>query len=57
MKHRADAYCAACGGKCRDPETIAELGNKPVLSMRPAFTGAGQMSFKPARHANRGPGK
>lgn len=56
MKHRADAYCAACGGTCRDPATIARQTEKP-LSLRPSFTGAGQTSFKPARHANRGPGK
>lgn len=56
MKHRADAYCAVCGGACRDARTIAALDHKP-LSLRPSFTGAGQSSFKPARHANRGPGK
>lgn len=56
-KHRADAYCPACGGTCRDAATIRAHGDKPVLSLRPAFTGAGQTSFKPARHANRGPGR
>lgn len=57
MKHRADAYCPACGGTCRDPVTVAAQAGRPVLSLRPAFTGAGQTSFKPARHANRGPGR
>lgn len=27
------------------------------LSLGPTFTGAGAPSFRPARHANRGPGK
>lgn len=56
MTHRADAYCPECGGTCRDPEAIAALTHKP-LSIRPTFTGAGAPTFKPARHANRGPGK
>ncbi len=29
----------------------------PKLSIRPAFTGAGAPSFKPARHGARAPGK
>lgn len=57
IPHRADAYCRACGGQCRDPDAIAALDGRQPLSLRPAFTGAGQTSFKPARHANRGPGK
>jgi hypothetical protein len=48
MKHRADAYCPACGGQCRDPETVAALTHKP-LSIRPAFTGAGRPTFRPTR--------
>jgi hypothetical protein len=46
-----------CGGTCRDPEAIAALGNRPVLSLRPTFTGAGQTSFKPVRHGKRTPGQ
>jgi hypothetical protein len=53
MKHRADAYCPACGGTCRDARTIAALGDKPVLSLRPSFTGSGAPTFKPARKSGR----
>lgn len=58
MKHRADAYCAACGGTCRDPRTVAEQRRRPKpLSLGPLFTDAGAPSFKPARHGVRSPGK
>lgn len=61
MKHRADAYCPACGGKCRDEAAIkalADAGRKP-LSLRPAFTGPGKPGFKPARRSSKwsAPGK
>lgn len=56
VPHRADAYCRACGGQCQKPWLAPPVVGKP-LSLRPTFTGAGQTSFKPARHANRGPGK
>ena len=47
--HRAHAYCPACGGTCRDPETLARAPARPALSIRPAFTGAGSPTFKPSR--------
>lgn len=56
-KHRADAYCPACGGTCRDPKAIANLGWFKPLSLGPTFTGPGESSFKPARHGDRAPGK
>lgn len=56
MRHRADVYCTVCGGQCTDPATVAALDQAP-LSLRPSFTGPGGPSWKPARHANRGPGK
>lgn len=53
MKHRADAYCPACGGTCRDEATIKALGSVKPLSLGPEFTGAGKPSFKPARKGSR----
>lgn len=57
MKHRADAYCALCGGACRDPAAIRRLDGRKPLSIGPLFTEAGSPSFKPARHGVRAPGK
>jgi hypothetical protein len=53
VEHRADAYCPACGGTCRDPRAIAALGDRKPASMRPAFTGPGQTSFKPSRNGKK----
>jgi hypothetical protein len=46
----------------RPPEKPLQIGDRvPLpprkLEIRPAFTGAGSTSFKPARHGDRGPGK
>lgn len=52
---------AAFGGE-RARQTDLKVGDRvPMperkLDIRPAFTGSGKPSFKPARHGNRGPGK
>jgi hypothetical protein len=52
-KHRADAYCPVCGGTCRDPQAIRNLGWYKPKSLGPSFTGAGKSSFKPARKSAR----
>jgi hypothetical protein len=53
VKHRADAYCPVCGGTCRDPDTIRQLGWTKPLSLGPDWTGPGKTSFKPSRKAGR----
>ena len=53
MRHRADGYCARCGGRCTDPDTIAALDGRKPLSLGPIFTGAGEPSFKPSRKRER----
>lgn len=56
MQHRPDAYCAECGGACRDPWALASLTDKP-LSLPPIFTGSGEPTWKPSRNGKRGPGR
>jgi hypothetical protein len=50
--------CAATGVlplRLKKGDTVPHV--PPALDIRPTFTGSGSTSFKPARHANRGPGR
>jgi hypothetical protein len=47
--------CRREGGKLKVGDVVPHI--PPKLDIRPAFTGAGKTSFKPARHAKRAPGK
>ena len=50
---RKRAYC--CRRALKVGDRIPHI--PPKIDIRPAFTGAGSPSFKPARHAKRAPGK
>ena len=47
--------CKRDGGRLKIGDKVPHVG--PPLDIRPTFTGAGSPSFKPARHAKRGPGR
>lgn len=47
--------CQRAGGRLKIGDTVPHV--PPRLVVKPAFTGAGSPSFKPARHAKRAPGK
>lgn len=47
--------CRREGGRLKIGDRVPHV--LPKISVRPAFTGPGKSSFKPARHAKRAPGK
>jgi hypothetical protein len=54
-KSKRKTCCRRAGGPFKVGDTVPLEPRK--LDIRPAFTGSGKTSFKPARHAKRPPGK
>lgn len=52
---KREICCKRAGGQLKVGDVVPHV--QPPISIRPAFTGAGGPSFKPARHAKRAPGK